>query len=309
MGIVYRYKDDVPDRLAYEISHLILAVVYIILSGAALWNIVRVAMVKRNVAFQHLHPRGTNNVWHYMFNPLFFIGALMRVAAFILQALIYEGRVPIDNATNFQILYVPSFLFFATYLIILFRWANIYHNSYEISSVKVRYLQKLLFWIIVIMFSILFGLCIFDEVESNKTDNVPTIEDKSELAIVIYCIFLYISTSLGFVFYGLCLSIKIAKMPVRSPTLVLHCERIQRFTTLVCFAFMVRSAFLIYFTIDQSVIAGWWWFDIAYYSCLEVLPLIVMLYVLKMANRKADNTESAVAPLIRPHLPPAEIYT
>jgi len=289
------------DHARYDIVHLSLGGFYLLLGLVCAVNIIRIVLRRQDNPSHHQAQRTGSRTWSLFFYPLCFVGAIFRAAFFAIQPLIMERIITLASSINYVMNTLPSFIFFATYLIILFRWAEIYHNSYEISSVKYQHLQTVLLWIIVCMFSILLILyCADFFIFPTTHSDVSQVENPIEIAIMGYDIALFLVTSFGFVYYGVSLSRKINQLPTYSNALMVYCIRIQRFTAFVCFVFIVRTILLIYMLLFRRDISVFWWFDGIYYFGLEVLPLVIMMYILRMkikGNRKLHHPTSTT-PLI-----------
>jgi hypothetical protein len=270
----------------YDIVHALLALAYLILAMICLHNIVK-SCTKRKMAIMHSHNRSANHTFQSLFYPTFMAGAIIRTIFFVLQPLVMESVIKFENALNYFLNTVPTFFFFAAYLIILFRWAEIYHNSYELSTIKVRHLHKVLLWLIIVMFTVVGSLYVVDLVVYPGEDaDVSKIGNIIEVIIMWFGISLYLGTSMGFIFYGVGLYRRLSAMPKFTNALIDYCLKIQRLTTVVCLVFVVRGAILTITVLKYRSISQHWWFDGAYFFGLEIIPLVLMLYILKLRKKR-----------------------
>lgn len=91
--------------------------------------------------------------------------------------MVYMFMPPTHAKIFLLISFTPSFIFFSAYLIILFRWyvgclpayffshilcrAQIYHNSYEMTSLRYDHLRIIFYLVNAAMYITVIALCIF----------------------------------------------------------------------------------------------------------------------------------------------------
>eukprot|EP01113_Clastostelium_recurvatum_P044861 TRINITY_DN7617_c0_g1_i4.p1 TRINITY_DN7617_c0_g1~~TRINITY_DN7617_c0_g1_i4.p1 ORF type:complete len:403 (-),score=78.06 TRINITY_DN7617_c0_g1_i4:22-1230(-) len=112
--------NDYKENLLYNISHVILSILYLVLMSFS------------SIKFISLwHSMQRKSPWHRTFYPFLVFGSLIRGVFNLLQPLIMEEIIRFPNQLNFAINIFPSFLFSSSYLVVLFRWVEIYHLAKE----------------------------------------------------------------------------------------------------------------------------------------------------------------------------------
>lgn len=245
------------------------------------------------------HNQLTQSTWHNWFYPLLFIGSAARGVMMIFM------YMPPEHSTKFFLLlsFTPSFIFFSAYLIILFRWAQIYHNSYEMTSLRYDHLRIIFYVTNLSMYIIVIGLLVADLVK-NTTPTEKCLQSNNPLQYTIstFCSALYILTPLGFVIYTFRITRKFRYLPSKSPAKKEVSRRLQRFTVLVIVVFFCRAVLVLYSNISvENISVTFPWFDGVYYFLLEIIPLALMFAILRMHSSKGLDSNSgptANTPLI-----------
>lgn len=304
-SIAHCFKEDFfHSYLLYQYIHLILAICYGILCLLCVVHF-----------FYKLYTaQATQTPWHNLFYPLLFIGSAVRG---ILMLSMYLPT-PVHSTKPFILMtftFTPSFIFFSAYLIILFRWAQIYHSSYEVSSLKYEHLRLIFYLVNALMYIVVISLfvadALFGDEDSNSVDADVCLQsnDPIQYTITALCTSLYILTPIGFSVYTFRITRKFRYLPARSPAKREISRRLLRFTTLVLIVFCFRAGFTAYSNIDHksNMSIEYPWSDGVYYFLLEIVPLVLMFLILRMHSTKSSDSHSsgpsAVTPLINHPLP------
>jgi len=218
----------------------------------------------------------------------------------------------LSNSATTVLAFTPSFIFFSAYLIILFRWAQIYHNSYDMSSLKYNHLKILFFLVNGLMYAVLITLYVLEYVYYNNNNDYVTPSNKCKIMgdtvqgiTSGFCTALYMFVPLGFALYTFRITRKFRYLPARSAAKREVSLRLQRFTILVLAVFCIRAGFTAYSNMFYpNMPLKYWWSDGVYYLLLEIVPLILMFMILRMHNKGGPESNgqssgpSATTPLI-----------
>jgi len=219
-------------------------------------------------------------------------GCLIRATFFGLQPFIMENEVRIDNKLNLILNTLPSFLFFANYLIILFLWAEIYHYAHEESHVGIEKLQPIFAIATGLMYSVVAILYLLDFIlYPPHYLNVSESSNPVESAIYLFGVAMYTVTSIGFILYGIRIYFKFSSVPIYTNTRKQVLRKIQVISMLVSFCFITRSGLIILGILVNM--SGFWWFDGVYYFFLELVPLVLMLQLLHGDSRRGTSKSSS----------------
>jgi len=261
----------------YDIVHYLLSGLYIFLLFLCFGVVVR--LISKN----HWNLR-----WQKLFHPLLMAGCLVRATFFGLQPFIMENEVRIDNKLNLILNTLPSFLFFANYLIILFLWAEIYHYAHQESHVGIERLQPIFIVITGLMYGVVAVLYCLDFIlYPPHYLNVSESSNPVESTIYLFGVAIYTFTSIGFLLYGIRIYFKFSSVPIYTNTRKQVLRKIQVISMLVSFCFITRSALIILGILVNM--SEFWWFDGVYYFFLELVPLVLMLQLLHGDSRRGSR--------------------
>jgi hypothetical protein len=268
----------------YDISHFVLTGLYILLLFAIGHRMYR---LKTTGNLSHL--------WQRTFMTMLLLGTITRTIFFALQPYVMEDKIQMLNFVNLALNLVPSFFFFSCYLIILFLWAEIYHNAYGGGEKNIQRLRPIYFTVTAVMYLIVITLLgldwiLYDSVHDGKS-NVPDASTLMEKILFCFDGGLYITTAIGFVVYG---GRFYAKFLHGGPLLTKMRDTVLpkvKILTLLCtLCFVARAVITIVGTFMP--LADWVWLDLVYFFCLELIPLILMLVILRPAARPSTKTNS-----------------
>jgi len=293
---------------AYFGEHLALSIIY----GILFLLCVVMLIQKRKQSTQH---------WHNLFYCLLSVGSLGRATYMVSQFFVSSmENFRYRNEVLGMILSFPSFIYFSAYLIILFRWALIYHNSYDMSALKFAHVKVLFYVFNAFMYGVVIILYILD-ITIYPPHNVQACwgyvtATPIESTVYAFCAACYFITSVGFVVYTLRITQKFKYLPSRNRSKEEVSGRLQRFTILVLIVFCVRAFLTVYtnfFNVEFSL--KHWYVDGLYYLVLEIVPLILMFFILRMHPIKINSGSGSnsggpnvTTPLINNNSPYAYAY-
>jgi len=245
----------------------------------------QIVRVVRNSTNSTVKSKGKS--WGYFFYPIVFLGTTCRAVFLLLWAQHYKVA---------EVVYIlntlPSYTFFSGYLVVLFCWARIYHNSFETDMpLRISQLRNVLLFLNTAMYSIYIALISIDivvyprdDASDNRTDNPARIGEASVDA------FLYAAASIGFLTYSILLRSKMRRLSVYPATQIAN--KIHLITCIVVVTFTVRSVLVVADIVKN--ISGIEYVQSLYYGILELFPLGLMVYILKMDSGKGTsrNTEA-----------------
>jgi len=266
-------------NIKYDAAHFVLAFLYAVmfLLSVACWALFYFS--------SHLRLN-----WQKIFHPFLMAGTLSRMGFFLLQPFIMEGNLELPNRVNNILDSLPSFFFFTDYLIILFLWAEVYHFR---EGLQLKRLGVVFALVNVAMYMGLVLLYTLDVTISKRVYTAAS-EDISTIEKVIqgYLATIYLSTSLGYLSYGLMIYLKLSASQT-TPKGRWAVRKIQLLASIISVCFLIR-AILVVLDIFQVDLSVHWWLDLVYYASLECLPLLLMIVILH-ATREPKRPEHHAA--------------
>jgi len=264
----------------YDFVHWTLGALYIAMMITSLAVLLR--FLKR-----HAWVITLNAWWQLIFHPLLMLGCAVRAGFFILAPFLREGSVVMSNKWNMILNASPSFLFFSDYLIILFLWAEIYHNTQD-EGLGISKLRPTFVAINLIMYCVVALLYVLDFVlfPEHQYENVAHTVDTIQKIVMTIDVGTYLMTSLAFLVYGSRIYLKFSAIPIYSKKRQEILRKIQAITCLVALCFLTR-VIIVYLGAFKWNMSKLWWFDGTYYVCLELLPIALMLHLLHGDHKKA----------------------
>jgi len=280
----------------YDITHFIICALYLLLALISCGVLIRLFLIK------HLHLP-----WQKAFHPLLIIGSLIRAVYFGLASFEMEGTLKISNHLDIILNTLPSYFFFSDYLILLFLWAEIYHNACrdresgtppQISKLKPSFIIiNAVMYAVVLIFYLVDYLGYPHDIDQQ----VSWVDDPIEKVIFIYTGSIYCITSLAFLVYGVRIYLTFSNMRMNTKARRKILGKIQGISLLVVTCFFVRSVIVL---LGSNInLSTRWWFDLAYFIPLEVIPLILMLAILhgdSMRKQKKHLKHEETRRLINP---------
>jgi len=223
-----------------------------------------------------------------MFYPLVFIGTTTRACYLFMDPVMGGEDDFAMNSFIYLLNFFPSLTYISGYLVVLFCWARIYHNSYE-SNDPLKFSNMRVALIIIniamyITFFALFTVCIIVDPPENKNPNSLTYK-----AVQFLDSALFLGASLGFVVYALLIQSKMKGAGLYSHFNTMVKQKIHWITATVVIAFILRAGLIIWDSF--VVISDEYYVEPLYYIFLELIPLWMMVYILRVDSvRKSGKT-------------------
>jgi len=267
----------------YDIAHFVICALYLLLALISSGVLIRLFLIK------HLHLP-----WQKAFHPLLIIGSIIRAIYFGFAPYEMEGTLKISNHLDIILNTLPSYFFFSDYLILLFLWAEIYHNATRVresssSPPQISKLKPSFIIINVIMYAIVVIFYLVDYLGYPKDVDlkVSWTVDPVEKVIFIYTGSIYCITSVAFLIYGIRIYLTFSNMRMNTKARRKILGKIQGISFLVVVCFFIRSVIVLLGA--NMNLSTRWWFDLAYFIPLEVIPLILMLVILHGDSMKKQK--------------------
>jgi len=260
----------------YDYLGLTLATLYLIF---CVFSVVQIIRTVKN----HSTHKSNGKSWGYFFYPLVFVGTTSR-AAYMLILAISDNPQYVMNEILLLLNMLPTFAFFSGFLVILFCWAKIYHNSFENDGpLKFSKLRGIMLLINGAIFSIAFALYIVDVIKYPIYNYYTTLDSPTRKAMQYYSAALFVMASIGFITYAIRIN-KRMKVIRSGPEIA---KKIYYITIVLVIEYLLRAAVEI-LDIMWSI-----WTDLTvellYYAFLDLVPLCLMMYILKMSSAGKNN--------------------
>jgi hypothetical protein len=271
------------EYLLMDTTHFLLSCVYIL-----------VAILTAYLRFGHKTP-SNRVVWQYTFSIALLLGIATRAVFFYIVPFNSAKLINIPNKANFVLGTLPPFLFLSCYMLILFLWAEIYHDVS--AELQIR-MQHIYFGIQAVLYGLVAILFIVD-IFTTKSEYKAQVEIVSgpEIAVMVIDATLYIVTALAFLVYGIGFYYKFTRVNRALLVKMRHTilPKVKYFTALCSLCFLVRGGLTL-----SNAVSNWpmnfWWFDLGYYGLLEIVPIILMLFILRA--KTSQRTMQAEEPRI-----------
>lgn len=220
-----------------------------------------------------------------VFHLLNFVVNAIRAAVFV-----FHGEVEaLDHVLKHVLMDLPGLLFFTTYTLLVLFWAEIYHQARGLPTENLRsYFTVANVTVYVVQSAIWAFMWLFAA-------------DKHQLGIADLAAKLFftgvsMTAAIGFLVYGGRLFLMLRQFPIESRGRRKKLHEVG-FVTFICFScFIVRAAMIAFSAFsDKSTldVVGHPILNIIYYSCVELIPSALVLYILrKLPPKRNANTQS-----------------
>lgn len=246
--------------------------------------------------------------WQKIFHSIILVGSFVRFLFFALQPWIREDEFTMSNSVNIVLNSFPSVLFFTTYLLLLFFWAELMRVSHSPahqanarpSTVGTRPYYLTLATITLAIAVVLY--IIDNAMYGDRTSNISHISTPVEHVIWFYLVFLAFLTVMGFVYFGFRMIRMVLFMGHSSSDTMIPWKSLSQprrtilikvavISTVCTITFLCRAIADTMATIStfSGLFARSWWINLGYFLVLEVLPLILILYVLRLSSKTKNK--------------------
>eukprot|EP01125_Pyxidicula_operculata_P015390 TRINITY_DN5216_c0_g1_i2.p1 TRINITY_DN5216_c0_g1~~TRINITY_DN5216_c0_g1_i2.p1 ORF type:complete len:182 (+),score=5.67 TRINITY_DN5216_c0_g1_i2:150-695(+) len=163
-----------------------------------------------------------------------------------------------------------------------------YHSESQEVDIRPFYI-----YINFIMYFTSIGLMIGDLVIYQDLTNqqVPSPTNILQTVLFVFDGSVYLLASLGFIVYGGRFYYRFAvgkHRPLLGKTRQDILPRVKTLTLLCGLCFTIRGTLTLWDTLADWPAAVFWWVDIVYYTTLEILPLVSMLFIFR-PNKQAEK--------------------
>eukprot|EP01095_Lingulamoeba_sp_RSL-Kostka_P000658 TRINITY_DN1093_c0_g3_i2.p1 TRINITY_DN1093_c0_g3~~TRINITY_DN1093_c0_g3_i2.p1 ORF type:complete len:353 (-),score=17.43 TRINITY_DN1093_c0_g3_i2:2-1060(-) len=284
--------------IAFNVSHLILAFFYFLLLCYGTYDVImKIRAFKKKKRKKHKY---RPFIVILLFGGSIFLGSLFRIIYFSGQAINYSREF--KNTYHFYIFTLidfPTAFYLSTYTILLLFWIRIYYL--EKRNFNDRDLFVLICWIINVIIYGLFLFCLlvdffiynksYGDEKSESYFGTQSVSWPEQLvtSFIGFCYFLF---SICFLFFGVPLY-----RGVQGLSMLPQQKRVERsFRIIAIFipiCFLLRTPVLI-ISLYTPLSNDFWWFDILYYSLLEVLPMGLVILCLQSERKHKDKIMSTI---------------
>eukprot|EP00727_Mastigamoeba_balamuthi_P014611 m51a1_g9776 hypothetical protein (385) ;mRNA; r:1676285-1677860 len=278
---------------------------------------------------QRTAPVHSAGFWRGVFHCALSLGCLTRSGYFAYCAVEPRRERRVGEAV-FVLNYVPTFLLFTCYYVVLAYWAEAYHSQLARTEAPARAEGVRLRVSAGLAVSSVLSLCTFAAFGVADVAIGDDVRHPSRSTVVLHRVFIvytsavYVALALLFALYGFLMTRQVLRATAEATATGVLSDLARNVVlrvaalALLCFAcFAARTAVILWAISDSTarVTEVWWWFDVVYYVSLEMGPLCAMLALLrqrrslraKVAERASlQPTHAALAATPRPdYVPPA----
>eukprot|EP01105_Mastigella_eilhardi_P007226 TRINITY_DN18733_c0_g1_i1.p1 TRINITY_DN18733_c0_g1~~TRINITY_DN18733_c0_g1_i1.p1 ORF type:complete len:289 (-),score=54.76 TRINITY_DN18733_c0_g1_i1:60-926(-) len=230
----------------------------------------------------------SRNTWQIWFHAILIVGSCARCGYFAVLML-GESLSPVGFCLN----YLPCYLFFTAYFIVLCCWAEIYHcHLAEVPQVTHRLLHRILVVVNVLVYIFLASGLTFYTLVWFSDDHIKKVVNRIFVPVfaesdAVICS----ATGCYFVVYGALIVHTLCNKGILRP----QTRRIFRrvcLTATICTLCLWGRAFLMTWAQLPSwpIAQNCWWFEGLYFIVLELVPLVLMILLLRQNSRATDSS-------------------
>eukprot|EP01113_Clastostelium_recurvatum_P050389 TRINITY_DN9525_c0_g1_i1.p1 TRINITY_DN9525_c0_g1~~TRINITY_DN9525_c0_g1_i1.p1 ORF type:complete len:325 (+),score=35.47 TRINITY_DN9525_c0_g1_i1:55-975(+) len=281
--------------LDFELSKLILQILYGALALVALVQMVRIFYATRIKLDKPISFRVTVQIF-------LFASVICRLVLMVIPFTFYNLYIRPIIWLQIILDLLPEVLFWATNVVLIFLWANMYHFSRNVKKQEIditlnRYLGFVMFTVVIIVILIAL-IC-----DANHVYN-----------LVVEAVFLVILAAiamLAFGIYGFLLHRRLSHVPVHPPHRKYKMlRRIRRIVILVILCNVAHATFLLITDEDlqykRSANRAWVWFT--YFVSTEAFPAGLVLFLFRKVPRDRTGRNSYVPITDQQPAPPAPFF-
>lgn len=225
-------------------------------------------------------------ILNIMFYGLVIVGAITRIAYFALIVAVREDWVDVDHVLLYALIDVPTLFFLTSYSIILFYWAELYHSKRKSKVFTEERLLIICLLVNALAYMIVatllwIDLFIYSDDAEDENSSIDGAEPLNWAEININAIItaFYVTFSIAYLVYGWKAVSLFKQVPAVTPERRAVLRRLTVMVVVVPICFILRAPVAVIGSF-WSFSGHWDWFDLPYYSLLEIVPLLVMMYVL-----------------------------
>lgn len=262
----------------YDASHWLLALFYGILSLVVFSGLVRLR-----------YHRDSEKKYRFWLNLMFYVcvlsGAISRLLYFLAIVAFKEDWWEFDHLLLFTLIDLPTLFFLTAYSIVLYYWADLYHSKVQ----SVVFTSEVLLSLGVLINAVAYVVClaliwidlfVYHEDAFNKSNAVDGAQSETwaEMLVNLVIAAFYFLFSVTYLLYGWQAVVLYREVPVVTPERKAVLRRLMMMVSVIPICFIIRTPITIIGMFYSF--SALWWFDLPYYSALEIAPLLIMMYVL-----------------------------
>jgi len=243
----------------------------------------------------HLRVREYGFTIQKLFHILVVVASASRCITFgIYPYIVKIMRMEHNSALAYVLLDFPSLIFFTTYTLLILFWAEIYNQA---RSLSIASLKPLFITINVLVYLVSAGVWIYMLVSDNTESSTQI--DTNKLGYQISSLFIALMFALvvlGFLFYGTKLSMMLRKFPIESKGRKKKLYEVGLVTATCCCAFTIRVVMIAVNAFIKEVrldVFGHPLYDALYYALVEIIPTLLVLFVLRKLPPKKVPAETS----------------
>jgi hypothetical protein len=173
---------------------------------------------------------------------------------------------------------LPGLLFFSTYTLLVLFWAEIYHQA---RSLPTAHLRPMFMAANGLVYAIQVGLWVYLGLSQGDPEDVA-------VGRMISCVFLAVvsvAAAAGFLVYGGRLFLMLRRFPIESRGRRKKLREVGFVTTICATCFTLRAVIVAWSAFDKADadldVMSHPLLNIIYYSCVEIIPSALVLYILR----------------------------
>eukprot|EP01124_Arcella_intermedia_P013836 TRINITY_DN20221_c0_g1_i1.p1 TRINITY_DN20221_c0_g1~~TRINITY_DN20221_c0_g1_i1.p1 ORF type:complete len:285 (-),score=19.21 TRINITY_DN20221_c0_g1_i1:77-931(-) len=277
MGI---QDDDDIDRPGFMAVHIVLGLLYLL-------PVIFCVRWRLRGSYASDSPR--QMFWKEVFSAMVLFASIGRCLLWLLQSfwLFYDWGMSAPRDILFHFTIIPSFIIVNLYLAILFLWIEICHSYDRIIDLRFFYscllTLKTAMEITTVLVDILFVPT--QIIAEDRDISLPV--TTSQIFLSLYVTTCYFIISMLFLYYGVRVYFRFSHMRHhRLKEVALFRVKLQ---TVLCWAcFTTRFIIVAWSSLSSSATYTYTsvFFDISYYGCCEVLPLLLMLSIFSIGSKQ-----------------------
>ena len=280
----------------YDGLHFLLGSLYFLLAACTLGLLL----------YKRFRAGEMKELWKIFFFCFIIVASTIRGAWSIVNPLYNNKSIAISNRVDLFLNLYPSLLFFSCYIILLFMWVELFHftkhkrRGLEIDKTKMFLAVVLIAMHVVYLILFVVDVALFD---SNWTFAEAPVNITEKL-MVLYLAFLYLLSTVLFCVYGILIVlhlrstqdiVEVAHLITPGGDSEFIAKKMKRvlwrsllLTSVIVCAFLVRAVLVfVSFFFNWEAVR---FFDLVYFTCLEIIPVSLMLIILQTKSKKKTPT-------------------
>eukprot|EP00475_Leptophrys_vorax_P040397 TRINITY_DN74810_c0_g1_i1.p1 TRINITY_DN74810_c0_g1~~TRINITY_DN74810_c0_g1_i1.p1 ORF type:complete len:277 (-),score=17.76 TRINITY_DN74810_c0_g1_i1:387-1217(-) len=220
-----------------------------------------------------------------VFHLLNFVVNALRAGVFL-----YREKVEtLPHVAVHMLLDLPGLLFFTTYTLLVLFWAEIYHQARGLPTDNLRpYFMAANVGVYAVQAAI-WGVMWYEGADK-------VLLNEADAAAKLFFTGVSLTAAIGFLVYGGRLFLMLRQFPIESRGRRKKLHEVG-FVTFICFScFIIRAGMIAYSAFNSKFgldLVGSATINVIYYTCVELIPAALVLYILrKLPPKRNANTQA-----------------